>query len=290
MARYHSYEALKAKLQGLGARPVGESLEGEPLLAVDVGQGAGRAVVLGGIHAMEWIGVEVALALLQRLVEDPPKDCVVRVHPLVNPDGYRRVERGRAAGKRSFDRTNARGVDLNRNWPTHWRGAHWRAKFLPRLGHGGSRPRSEPEVDAVCRGLDAWKAQGHGLQRALSMHSFGRKVLYPYGGIWAAPEDGGSQKRIAETIASATDYGATQSARWVPGAFAYGMELDTLHAEYGADAILVECDGGFEWLTPSRWRQPFEWFNPMSPNRTVTALAPTLERFVRGTLSTTRPR
>ena len=169
MGQYHSYEALKAKLHGLGARPVGESLEGEPLLAVDVGDGEDRAVVLGGIHAMEWIGVEVALELLQRLVEDPPKDCVVRVHPLVNPDGYRRVERGRAAGQRSFDRTNARGVDLNRNWPTHWRGAHWREGLLPRPGHVGSHPRSQPAGAALCRRPAAWTPEGPSPQAAPSL-------------------------------------------------------------------------------------------------------------------------
>lgn len=148
---YRGLDALLREIDALTERArrveLGTSVEGRPLLAYDVGEGPQTCVVLAGIHAMEWIGVEVGLELLRRLVADPPRDRVVRVHPLVNPDGYARVEGELRAGKRRFTRTNARGVDLNRNWPTHWK-PRARKLALPFLGDGGPHPRSEPEIDA----------------------------------------------------------------------------------------------------------------------------------------------
>lgn len=275
---YRALQDLQDELNELGATVVGESHEGRPLHAIDVGTGPERVVVLAGIHAMEWIGVEVGLALLRKLRERPPEGATVRFFPCVNPDGYAKVERDRDA--RRFVRTNARGVDLNRNWPVHWRASHWRAALFPFLGHGGRAPRSENEVDTVCQSLDDWGP----VARALSLHSFGRKVLFPYGGVWRRPDDRGAQARVARILAdSVTGYEAVQSSRWVPGAFAYGMELDTLHAEYGATAILVECSaGGFTLRDPATWTRPFRWFNPADPMPTVRALTPPLASFVRG--------
>lgn len=257
---------------------VGTSIEGRSLIAYEVGEGPEVSVLLAGIHAMEWIGVEVGLALLAELVADPPKDRVVRVHPLVNPDGYARVEAELRSGKRRFTRTNARGVDLNRNWPTHWK-QRARMLSLPFLGTGGPQPRSEPEIDALITGLDAIGS----IDRALSLHSFGRKVLYPYGGVWRRVGDYERHLEAAEQIARATGYDAVQSARWVPGAFAPGMELDHLYERYGALSILVECSaGGLRRLQPNTWSRPFRWFNPPDPDRVIARLVPSLDAFLRG--------
>lgn len=263
---------------------LGDSVEGRPLVAIDVGnlQARRASVVVAGLHAMEWIGVEVGLAVLTRLIADPPTDRRVRVHFLANPDGYARVEAGLRAGRRRFDRSNASSVDLNRNWPTHWTGRHWRTRVLPFLGHGGNAPRSEPEVDAICRGLDELVAAGCQIDRALSLHSFGKKVLFPYGGVWRRVDDYAQHRSEADWIADRIGYDAVQSSRWVPGAFAKGMELDHLHDHYGALALLIECSsGGFRWSQPSTWLHPFRWFNPPDPREVAGALAPTLEAFVR---------
>lgn len=290
--RASPYRALRELLEaavvaGEGARPVdlGASVEGRPLVAFDVGPAEAKraVVVVAGLHAMEWIGVEIGLALLARLGAAPPSDRRVRFHFLANPDGYARVEAGLRGGRRRFDRTNARGVDLNRNWPTHWKRTHWRAKALPFLGDGGPAPRSEPEVEAICRGLAALTGAGARIERALSLHSFGGKVLYPYGGVWRRTADQERHAREARWLAQGLGYGATQCARWVPGAFAPGMEIDHLYEAFGALSLLVECSrGGLSAWDPSSWLWPFRWFNPRDREGVVRAAAGPLEAFLRG--------
>jgi len=78
-------------------------------------------------------------------------------------------------------------------------------------------------------------------------------------------------------------YTVRQSSHWVPGAFAHGMEIDTLHDRYGATAILIECTwGGVSLRRPRSLRSPFRIFNPSKPEREIAELAGALEPFVRG--------
>ncbi len=188
---YRGHAEVEAAIRGLaGGRArvaaIGASALGTPLLAAWFGPAAARtvSVVIAGLHAIEWIGVETALALADRLRARPPDDRRVLVVPLANPDGYRATEADLRAGRRRFRRANANGVDLNRNWPTGFR-------RLPRLPFGwiwnGPHPCSEPEVAAIVRTLDAEAAGGARIETALSLHSFGRKLLVPWGARWRRP-------------------------------------------------------------------------------------------------------
>lgn len=109
---------------------IGQSVQDRPIDAA--AQGYGRTVlVVGCIHGDECAGLPVA----RRLMREPvPEGMRLVVVPQLNPDGYRRRTR-----------TNARGVDLNRNWSEGWRpsgrGPIW----------SGPRPFSEPETRAARR-------------------------------------------------------------------------------------------------------------------------------------------
>ena len=103
-----------------------------------------RVLVVGGIHGDEMSSVSLAYQWLA-LAEKPPADSPLSIHwrfiPALNPDGlFARPSR----------RTNANGVDLNRNFPTpNWtRDArqYWevRTKRDPRRWPG-NKPLSEPE-------------------------------------------------------------------------------------------------------------------------------------------------
>jgi predicted deacylase len=239
------------------------------------------SVVIAGLHAIEWIGVETALALAARLRGSPPVDRHVLVVALANPDGYRAIEDDLRAGRRRFRRSNARGVDLNRNWPTAFRGG-LRLPFG--WNYGGPAACSEPEVAAIVRALDAECARGARVETGLSLHSFGRKLLVPYGARWRRPA------RWAELCARARAvqgrlterYTIDQVSRWVPGAFAYGLEIDDLHDRYGACALLVECSFGGLSRDPATWFEPFRWFNPPDPTRTARGIVDAVEPYVRG--------
>lgn len=108
---------------------IGSSLDGRPIEAVTLGRGRLRLAVIGGIHGDEAEAASaldpLRLHLHDRLASAPAAAAVYIVHDL-NPDGF-------AAGTRG----NARGVDLNRNWPT--------ANFRASRRHGPS-PLSEPET------------------------------------------------------------------------------------------------------------------------------------------------
>ncbi len=86
---------------------LGRSWRGRPIAAVEVGNRSGRRVlVVGCIHGNEPGGIPIARAL-ERV---SPHDLDLWIVPDLNPDGV-------AADTRQ----NAHGVDLNRNFPRHWR-------------------------------------------------------------------------------------------------------------------------------------------------------------------------
>ncbi len=283
---YRGADDVAARLRALAGRGVrvdeiGASVRGEPLLAVTIGRDGPATAVLAGIHPIEWIGVEVALALLTRLIAAPPPARRVIVLPLINVDGYRVVDGDLRAGRRRWQRANlgsGGGVDLNRNFPVSFRRG---GRRLPTgWNWGGPAPMSEPEVRAAVEAL-----RDQGVDRAVSLHSIGNKLLLPWGARWARPARWAELEAAARAVAARLPepYDVVQSSRWVPGAFGHGMELDWLHRELGALAMLVECTrGGASWRTPASLLDPFRWFNPPDPAPHAAAIATALEPFIRG--------
>ena len=236
-------------------------------------------LVIAGLHAMEWIGVETALALLAEWLADPPNDRRLVMLPVLNPDGYAKVEQELRDDRWPFTRANARGVDLNRNFATHFRSFHPLPTLLPFLGGPGAAPGSEPETRAT---LDALERDRGKIDRAVSLHSFGKKLLLPFGGQWKHPSDYAALHTLAREVNRGLGdrYAIHSSSRWVPGSFAYGMELDHFHAE-GIAPLLVECSaGGIAFGDPSSWFHPFRWFNPRDVGVQSVAIARALRPFV----------
>ncbi len=277
------------RLSDAGARveSIGRSVEDNPLFAVVIGPdlAPNTTAMIAGIHPIEWIGVETLFAAVDRLVAEPPRDRRIIAFPVVNVDGYRAVEADLRAGRIRWRRGNANGVDLNRNWPTHFKHRRWlKTRLIAGYNNGGPHPLSEPEVAALVATLDRVARSSH-IDVAVSLHCFGRMLLIPYGGRWRPPEATAMHRRAARVVQKRlkTRYRITPSSHWVPGAFAHGMELDHLHARYNATAILVECGrGGLSLRDPGSFLQPFRWFNPPVPERVSADLAAALEPFLRG--------
>lgn len=111
---------------------VGHSVSGRAIVAYERGDPAGPVtLVVGVIHGTEPAGLAVVSRLRRMRL---PTGVHLWLVPTVNPDGL-------AAGTRQ----NARGVDLNRNWPTAWvrNGRPWDGYY------SGPRPLSEPENRAM---------------------------------------------------------------------------------------------------------------------------------------------
>jgi murein peptide amidase A len=123
-----------ARAADLESVEIGRSSEGRRISALELAgrdPRSGAILVVGCIHGNECAGARVT-RLVSALRRHARSD-VWLVHDL-NPDGSARRTR-----------QNARGVDLNRNFPAGWRaaGEPW-DPFYP-----GARPLSEPETRAI---------------------------------------------------------------------------------------------------------------------------------------------
>jgi len=131
---------------------VGTSLEGRPIVLLRFGASQHRVLIGGGVHGNE-TGAAVASSFAHFLATHRsfvPSATEVDVIVRANPDGCAHHRR-----------TNARGVDINRNFPSAWR--HSTAAG----GTSGSSPASEAETRALIEVLS------RGYARIVSLHSSG---------------------------------------------------------------------------------------------------------------------
>ena len=116
---------------------IGRSVEGRSIVARRLGDPDGERVALavGVIHGDERAGLEV----LAQIDRDELEGTQLWTISSLNPDG-----------SRARTRKNARGVDLNRNFPFRWRsGAPKSSGYYP-----GPGPGSEPETRAAMRFIE----------------------------------------------------------------------------------------------------------------------------------------
>jgi murein peptide amidase A len=112
------------------------SVKGREIKTFVFHSGEPTTLVIGGIHGDERSGVCLAEELVKRILSRQIIDFKGRViiMPLINPDGF-------AAGTRA----NARGIDINRNFPTKdYHQGYFKKSFYP-----GEQAASEPETVAV---------------------------------------------------------------------------------------------------------------------------------------------
>lgn len=155
-------QAPAAVLSGAASHEIllGTSAKGEPInLYVFVGGAAEaspgtRTLVIAAIHGDEPSAAFVGQRLVDYLREHPEctrdSGTVVGVIPLANPDGVA-----------LRTRTNANGVDCNRNFPA----SNWRST-RPGRNHTGPSPASEPETRAVMHAVETLRPT-----RVVSIHS-----------------------------------------------------------------------------------------------------------------------
>jgi len=123
---------------------VGRSLDGWPIRMHVFGDSGPVTFIFAGIHGDEPSSEFVALHLIEYLLAH--RECytagTVAVLPSANPDGL-------LMGKR----TNANGVDCNRNFPTgNWKPKAKSARYSP-----GKAPASEPETRAIVKAVETLK-------------------------------------------------------------------------------------------------------------------------------------
>lgn len=136
----------------------GASLRGFPLLYRDYLPGSSRrtpyrVMLIGGIHGDELSSVSIVFQWMKKLEQERLQPFHWRVIPASNPDGLLSYP---------ASRTNDRGVDLNRNFPTpDWeRDAidYWeRVTRRDRRRNPGSHAMSEPETRWLVQQITAFR-------------------------------------------------------------------------------------------------------------------------------------
>ncbi len=196
---------------------LGTSVRGRPLVAHRYGAESDNVtVVFCAFHGNEPGSVTVGQLLMDYLNNHPEAYAGARVYvvPQMNPDGVR-------AGTR----TNAHGVDLNRNFPYGWSPAQRADRY-----HPGPRPLSEPESQAASRLL-----KGTGARKVLSIHAPLRMLNYT----------GDTGRRMAELMRDAGLPIAADVGYATPGSFG-----DYCGQELGLGIVTVELsnqDGRAWW-------------------------------------------
>lgn len=213
---YHTTDEIVSEAQELqrnGCDALAVTFEGEgkvvlPVFTIgfDHGSATVRAFMLYGEHARELITSETALGLVRALCEGAAKPgsaaerllaaMQIIMYPVVNVDGRRIVERNGDYCRR----TNARGVDLNRNWNDHWT----RSSPLDPDQYGGAVEFSEDETNILRRALAEARPDVF-----VTVHSGVLGMYTPYAWSGKLPDD-------ATTVLLETDGAASSRATRVP--------------------------------------------------------------------------
>ena len=277
-----------AREAGARVRTIGTSVEGRAIRSYELGAPGGEAVLLTGLmHGVEMVGSLALLSLVRHLVAEGGllRHARVVAVPVVNPDALHANCARLSAGGRAFQRCNARGVDLNRNFPRL-------RPDMPAHPFGGSRwkrsphyvgrcPFSEPETRALRDVAEQVRPRV-----SVGFHSFGELLLYPWA-FTARPNPrkakydragrafSGALRGASYRVMQATDWYAT-----------VGDMDDWLDAELGTLAFTVEVSRPMTRLANlRRLSNPFAWSNPVDVAGSVDGLAPGADVLVREALA-----
>ncbi len=200
---------------------IGTSVNGRSITAYTFGSGAKTVVFVGGLHGTERSSVHTLEAWIDELetnYADIPSNVTVRVIPNASPDSYA-----------TWSRTNANGVDLNRNFPSaDWVSDVYQPGSVELAGGGGDEPLSEPESAALAAYIS-----NTGPSLVLTYHAVARAVI---------SNGSGNSHQLAQTYASHAGY-SVGTAATEDAIFAYPTtgEFETwLHDTMGIPTLLVE--------------------------------------------------
>ncbi len=170
---------------------LGTSVEDQPIYHHSHGNGDDVILVIGCTHGDEQVTGQIVVRLAEFIAgqqADAFRRTLIFI-PFLNPDG---VAHG--------TRTNARGVDINRNFPTkNWRPVGPSDKYFP-----GPAPLSEPETQLLVDLFTRTKPR-----LVISIHSSLHMINYD-----------GPAKEIAERMARFNGYRVSDSIGYpTPGSF-----------------------------------------------------------------------
>jgi carboxypeptidase A2 len=208
---------------------LGNSYEGRPIKIFKLTKpGAERRAywIDATIHAREWLSTATGLHILNHLLTGTNEEVAHLIGtydwyfvPVMNPDGYtysHTHERFWRKSRAPNQGSSCVGTDLNRNFDFHWGTSGISHNPCSEI-YCGSGPASEPEVAHVQREM---VRLGSNVLASLTLHAYGRMMLFPYGdqnsnGTCIRSETHKAMMYVANTGADAIkkEYGST----WIRG-------------------------------------------------------------------------
>ena len=267
---HHTFAELRTELRSIAeAHPaiarltsLGRSHEGRKLFVLKISDNVAldepepEVYVDGGIHGQEHLSTEQALALIRWLVDGYRADDRVSaivdsteiwVAPMVNPDGAMHdisaSEFQRWRKNRQPNGDGSVGTDINRNFGYKWGGAGSSGEQSSDF-YRGPRAWSAPEAHhlrSFVRGRVVGGEQQ--LRLALTIHSHGEFVMYPFG--WTSeplpadmrPADRAAMASLAAGMASRNGYRDLQAGELYRSS---GTFMDWAYARQGIYALTLE--------------------------------------------------
>ena len=138
-------------------RSIGTSAGNKPIYVCEYGNGTKKVLIVGGIHGgYESNTSRLVMELMEKVKSNTltiPSNVKLYMIPVLNPDGYakylaKECDFDSSNEKKVVCRTNANGVDLNRNWNSfNWTKTPslWYGQQLS----GGATPFSETETQVL---------------------------------------------------------------------------------------------------------------------------------------------
>ena len=198
--------------------------------------------LMAAIHAREMTTSEVALNLAEHLVTGYGTDAdatwlldhhEIRVVPLSNPDGRRVADAGYLQRKNLNDTngggcaepptaSNQFGTDLNRNSSWGWNCCGGSSASPCTQTYHGATPASEPETAALQNQILSLFPDQRGTHQndsapldatgiMITLHSYGRQVLWPWGDVFPAAPNGNDLELLGGVFASFNGYTPMQA-------------------------------------------------------------------------------
>jgi carboxypeptidase T len=235
LGEYHSYsEATEELLAAAESHPdiaraetIGMTFQNRPIWAIKISDNPSvddltepDVLFVGLHHARELMTVEVVLYLMHYLLDGYGVDSRVThlvndreiwIVPVLNADGHVYME-GQyplpiwRKNRKPTGISGCTGIDINRNYGYEWGCDDFGSSpSACAEDYRGDRPFSERETQAI---RDLVLDDAHNFTMALSYHSYGQLVLFPWGYTNDHTEDHDTFQALADSMAAYNGYTA----------------------------------------------------------------------------------
>ncbi|CAB3381395.1 Hypothetical predicted protein [Cloeon dipterum] len=234
---------------------IGTSTQGRPLRVIKLSNGPGKNAIWfdSVLHAREWIGPPTALFAINELTENLANgnnQALLNANDwyfllVANPDGYAYTWSDDRLWRKTRSQTGGlcTGTDPNRNFDQFWnedQNSNTCSETYP-----GANAFSEPEAKAIADFLLA----NPSITAYVSIHSYGKYILYPWGHTTELPPTVAELDRVAQEANAAIE--SVNGNSYTVGTaanvlyFAYGTSHDWAYAKANVPiSYTIELPGG----------------------------------------------